>query len=111
MLAGNGQPAVNRMPAYCYNQRDPLPPCLPPFTLYILECNEKTPEKSLTKLSQAEIVSLAVYRLGGAQRAVDTEDVAVEAHRIAPGRFSWKKYPDQINLELIRVFLSDAKKN
>jgi hypothetical protein len=35
----------------------------------------------------------------------------MEAHRIAPGRFSWKKYPDQINLELIRVFLSDAKKN
>ena len=25
------------------------------------------------------------------------------------GRFSWKKYPDQINLELIRVYLSDAK--
>jgi hypothetical protein len=23
---------------------------------------------------------------------------------------SWRKYPDQINLELIRVFLSDAKK-
>ena len=57
------------------------------------------------------MVTLAVYRLGGAQRAVDTEDAAVEAHRIAPGRFSWKKYPEQINLELIRVFLSDAKKN
>jgi hypothetical protein len=61
--------------------------------------------------SQVEVVTLAVYKLGGAQRAIDTEDVAVEAHRIAPGRFSWKKYPDQINLELIRVFLSDAKKN
>jgi hypothetical protein len=72
---------------------------------------KKMPEKRLTKFSQAEVVALAVYRLGGAQRAIDTEDVAVEAHRIAPGRFSWKKYPDQINLELIRVFLSDAKKN
>jgi hypothetical protein len=71
---------------------------------------KKTPEKRLTKeASQAEVVTLAVYRLGGAQRAIDTEDVAVEAHRLAPGRFSWKKHPDQINLELIRVFLSDAK--
>lgn len=56
-----------------------------------------------------EIVALAVHLLGGAERAVDTEDVAVQAHRLAPGRFSWKKYPDQINLELIRVYLSDAK--
>lgn len=72
---------------------------------------KKEPEKTLTDFSQAEVVTLAVYRLGGAQRAIDTEDVAVEAHKIAPGRFSWKKYPDQINLELIRVFLSDAKKN
>jgi hypothetical protein len=60
--------------------------------------------------SQAEIVAVALHRLGGAQHPVDTEDVAVEAHRLAPGRFSWRKYPDQINLELIRVFLSDAKK-
>jgi hypothetical protein len=73
---------------------------------------KKHPQKTLTKsISQVEVVTLAVYRLGGAQRAVDTEDVAVEAHRIAPGRFSWKKHPEQINLELIRVFLSDAKKN
>jgi hypothetical protein len=71
---------------------------------------KKYPEKRLTRgASQAEVVTAAVYRLGGAQRAVDTEDVAVEAHRLAPGRFSWKKHPEQINLELIRVFLSDAK--
>jgi hypothetical protein len=71
----------------------------------------KRPEKILTSPSQAKVVTLAVYSLGGAQRAIDTEDIAIEAHRLAPGRFSWKKYPHQINLELIRVFLSDAKKN
>jgi hypothetical protein len=71
---------------------------------------KKALEKKLTKEpSQAEVVTLAVYFLGGAQRAIDTEDVAVEAHRLAPGRFSWRKHPDQINLELIRVYLSDAK--
>ncbi len=56
-----------------------------------------------------EVVTLAVYLLGGAQRAIDTEDIAVKAHQLAPGRFSWKKYPKQINLELIRVNLSHAK--
>ena len=56
-----------------------------------------------------EVVALAVYLLGGARQAIDTEDVAVKAHELAPGRFSWKKYPEQINLELIRVYLSDAK--
>jgi hypothetical protein len=73
---------------------------------------KKTPEKRLTKsASQTEVVTLATYLLGGAQRAIDTEDIAVEAQRLAPGRFSWRKYPDQINLELVRVYLSDAKKS
>jgi hypothetical protein len=71
---------------------------------------KKVPAKKLTSdPSQAEVVTLAVYLLGGAQRAIDTEDIAVEAHKLTPGRFSWRKYPDQINLELIRVYLSDAK--
>jgi hypothetical protein len=34
----------------------------------------------------------------------------MRAHEIAPGRFSWRKYPEQINLELVRVALSDARK-
>jgi hypothetical protein len=29
---------------------------------------------------------------------------------MAPGRFSWRKYDDQINLEMVRVCLSNAKK-
>jgi hypothetical protein len=57
-----------------------------------------------------EVVTLAVYLLGGDQRPVDTEDVAKKADAIAPGRFTWRKYKDQINLEVVRVYLSDAKK-
>lgn len=71
---------------------------------------KKKQQKSLTSLSQAELVTLAVYLLEGAKRAVDTEDAAVKAHELAPGRFAWRKYPEQINLELVRVYLSDAKK-
>ena len=40
-----------------------------------------------------------MYLLGGETRRVDTEDIAVKANELAPGRFAWKKYPDQINLE------------
>lgn len=60
--------------------------------------------------SNHEVVTLAVYLLGGKSRYIDTEDVAVKGNKIAPGRFTWRKYPDQINLEIIRVYLSDAKK-
>lgn len=56
------------------------------------------------------IVTLAVFLLGGDSHPVDTEDIAVKANELAPGRFSWRKYPEQINLEYIRVYLSDAKK-
>ncbi|MGA8215792.1 MAG: hypothetical protein WB799_19520, partial [Candidatus Sulfotelmatobacter sp.] len=60
--------------------------------------------------SNHEIVTLAVYLLGGRSSHVDTEDIAIKSNELAPGRFSWRKYPSQINLELIRVYLSDAKK-
>jgi hypothetical protein len=59
---------------------------------------------------QFEIATMAVYTLGGAARSIDTEDVAVKCHELAPTLFSWQKHKDQINLELVRVSLSDAKK-
>lgn len=62
------------------------------------------------KLANHEIVTIAVYMLGGASKPVDTEDIAKKANELAPGRFIWRKYTDQIDKELIRVFLSDAKK-
>lgn len=57
-----------------------------------------------------DAVVLAVYVLGGDSKSIDTEEAAVRVHELAPGMFSWQKYPDQINLELVRVTLSDAKK-
>lgn len=61
-------------------------------------------------LSNLEIVVLALYTLRGDGSPVSTEDIAVKANELAPGRFAWKKYPEQINLEHVRVFLTDAKK-
>jgi hypothetical protein len=62
------------------------------------------------ELANHEVVTLAVYLLGGDRHPVDTEDVAKKANEMAPGRFTWRKYKDQINLETVRVYLSDAKK-
>jgi len=67
-------------------------------------------EKILPRLKATELVTWAVFQLGGDQRHIDTEDVAVKVFQFAPKRFGWRKYPDQINLELVRVYLSDAKK-
>jgi len=67
--------------------------------------------KRQTGLSNHEIVTLAVYVLGGDSERIDTEDVAKKANELAPGRFTWRKYPDQVNIENVRTFLSDAKKS
>jgi hypothetical protein len=57
-----------------------------------------------------EIVTLAVYILGGESMEIDTENIAIKVNELAPGRFTWHKYKDQINIENVRTFLSDAKK-
>lgn len=61
-------------------------------------------------LRQYHVVTAALHQLGGGSRAVDTEDVAVRSFELAPQLFCWQKYPQHINLELVRVALSDAKK-
>lgn len=60
-------------------------------------------------LSNIEIITLAVFFLGGDSRHVETEDVAVKANELAPGRFAWVKYRDQINIHTIKTHLWDAK--
>jgi hypothetical protein len=67
--------------------------------------------KLFTNLANHEIVTLAVYLLGGDSQRIDTEDIAKKVNELAPGRFTWRKYLDQINIENVRTFLSDAKKS
>lgn len=64
----------------------------------------------MTGVTQTQLVTFALYLLGGAGTVIDTEEVAIKANELAPRRFAWRKYPDQINLELVRVALSDARK-
>ena len=60
-------------------------------------------------VSNKEIGVLSVYLLGGESKYIDTEDIAVKANELAPGRFLWRKYKNQINMEVVRKRLSDAK--
>ena len=61
-------------------------------------------------LNRVDIVVAALCECGGAAKAVDTEDIAMRAAKLSPGTFSWKKYPQQINLESVAAFIRDAKK-
>lgn len=60
-------------------------------------------------LTRPEAVTLALFALGGADTAADTEDIAVRVAALAPGMFAWRKYPKLIDKELVRVALSDAR--
>jgi hypothetical protein len=60
--------------------------------------------------SKVETVVLAVCLLGGEQQFVDVEDIAAAAANLAPGRFTWKRYPDQIDMAAVRRCLMSATK-
>lgn len=64
----------------------------------------------MSGLRNDQVTLLALLQLGGASRAVDTEDIALAADKLAPGRFRWRKYPEHIDLGLVRNGLQDARK-
>ena len=65
---------------------------------------------SPSTLANHEVVVLATYLAGGRTSYTDTEDIAVKANEIAAGRFTWRKYKEQINIETVRKRLWDATK-
>jgi len=67
-------------------------------------------ERIKTLFSNHELVTVAVFLLGGDSKAADVEDIAKKVNDLAPGRFTWRKYPDQINIKNVDAFLWDAKK-
>jgi hypothetical protein len=71
----------------------------------------KTKSSTGKALANHEIVVLATYLAGGKSMYTDTEDIAFKANEIAPGRFTWRKYREQINIETVRKRLWDAAKS
>jgi hypothetical protein len=70
----------------------------------------KNPDPKHDAYTGRDIGVIAVHRLGGALRFVHLEDVAMKAAELSPRRFRWKKYPEQINLEAVRLALKDELK-
>lgn len=66
---------------------------------------------SSDKLTARLASLLALYDLGGSQHAVDTEDIAIRAVQVAPKAFRWKRYPEQVNLERVRMSLVHNKEH
>mgnify|MGYP001766976569 CR=1 FL=1 len=60
------------------------------------------------ELTNFQLVTLAVYYLGGETKAIDIEDIAVQASEISPEKFSWKKYPQMIDKSVVQYALKDA---
>jgi hypothetical protein len=58
------------------------------------------------KITSQRLAAVALLQLEGATRAVDTEDLAMKMAALAPDRFRWKKYPEQINIEQVRMTVS-----
>ncbi|UIP07762.1 hypothetical protein LY632_05015 [Erythrobacter sp. SDW2] len=61
-------------------------------------------------LSNDKIVVLAAFLAGADKGLADTEDIAMRANDLAPGKFTWRKYQEQINIEAVRKRLYDAAK-
>ncbi|MEW6616612.1 MAG: hypothetical protein AB1401_14250 [Thermodesulfobacteriota bacterium] len=64
----------------------------------------------IEKISDKDIVLYALYLLGGWQKRIHTEDVALKSYQIAPSKFSWVKYPQYPDLAPARFALEAAKK-
>jgi hypothetical protein len=63
-----------------------------------------------TMISNEDVALAALLLCGGEVSKIDTEDVALKADELSPGRFRWKKYKQHIDLGLVRNGLQDAKK-
>ncbi len=63
-----------------------------------------------TEFANRELVVFALAMQGGATHKVHTEDIALKCHELFPGSFSWTKYPDIPDKDIVRVALTDARK-
>ncbi len=66
-------------------------------------------KRSVPNLTNIQCALFLTYVAGGAERPVDTEDIAINANLYFPGRFSWQKHANQINLMPIQKRLYDAR--
>src|SRR5664280_2280091 len=63
------------------------------------------------QLTKKDVVVIALGSLQGAIEAIDTEDVAIAAHALAPTAFGWRKHTEQIDLDTVRTSLRHEKES
>jgi hypothetical protein len=63
-----------------------------------------------TPTPNRELVVLVLYLLGGESGSVHTEDIAVKCHQHFPDAFSWTKFRQFPDKDIVRVALTDARK-
>src|SRR3990167_5646274 len=61
------------------------------------------------KISNWEIVVYVLHSLGGSLRFISTEDIAKKCFELAPDSFSWIKYPEYPDKEVVRRALFHAR--
>ncbi|MFH0964103.1 MAG: hypothetical protein V2A58_08825 [Planctomycetota bacterium] len=57
-----------------------------------------------------QLVVYALFLRGGDTRRVHTEDIALKCFELFPASFSWVKYPRYPDKDIVRVALTDARK-
>lgn len=65
--------------------------------------------RDLVDITKQDVVVIALGSLQGATDVVDTEDVAIAAHALAPVAFGWRKHTEHIDLERVRISLQHEK--
>lgn len=64
----------------------------------------------MASLPNRELVVYALAVLGGESQRVHTEELAIKCHELFPESFSWTKYPQLPDKDIVRVALTDARK-
>ncbi len=65
---------------------------------------------SVTIMSNVQLVTIALANLGGHEKPVDSEDLAIHVNELAPGKFTWRKYPQYIDIQIVNQALQDARR-
>src|SRR5439155_12986110 len=58
-----------------------------------------------------ELVVYCLYIAGGITERIHTEDLALKCWELFPDSFSWTKYPQYPDKDIVRVALTDARKD
>ena len=59
-------------------------------------------------MTNYEVVVYALYLIEGALKYCDLEDIAIKAYALSSAKFSWRKYPERIDLRIVQDALKSA---